>query len=75
MEPDAGLIERLDGLFSNWVVAPLEAVIFFDITFWSSDVQIPLVVIWLILGATFFTLRFQFVNLRGFRHQFLRLAP
>ena len=68
MEPSTGWIERLDGLFVDWVVAPLEAVIFFDITFWSSDVQIPLVVIWLILGATFFTLRFQFVNLRGFRH-------
>ena len=68
MEPSTGWIQRLDGVFVDWVVAPLEAVIFFDITFWSSDVQIPLVVIWLILGATFFTLRFQFVNLRGFRH-------
>ena len=68
MEPDAGLIERLDGLFSNWVVAPLEAVIFFDVTFWIPDVQVPLVVLWLIVGATFFTLRFRFINLRGFRH-------
>jgi AGCS family alanine or glycine:cation symporter len=27
-----------------------------------------LVVLWLIIGATFFTLRFRFINLRGFRH-------
>jgi AGCS family alanine or glycine:cation symporter len=30
--------------------------------------SLPLVVVWLILGASFFTLRFQFVNFRGFRH-------
>ena len=68
MEPSEGVIQRLDGLFSGWVVAPLEAVIFFDVAFWSPDVQIPLVVLWLILGATFFTLRFRFINLRGFHH-------
>lgn len=30
--------------------------------------SIPLVVVWLILGATFFTLRFRFINFRGFKH-------
>jgi len=63
-----GFVSHLDALFSSWVVAPLEKVIFFDVVFWRSDVAIPLVVLWLILGATFFTLRFQFVNFRGFRH-------
>ncbi len=29
---------------------------------------IPFIVIWLVLGATFFTLRMGFINLRGFRH-------
>jgi AGCS family alanine or glycine:cation symporter len=67
VEP-TGLIERLDSLFSRWVVDPLDAVIFYDIAFWSDDVALPLVVVWLILGASFFTLRFQFVNFRGFRH-------
>ncbi len=29
---------------------------------------IPFIVVWLILGAAFFTLRMGFINLRGFRH-------
>jgi len=29
---------------------------------------IPLVVVWLVLGAIFFTIRMKFVNLRGFTH-------
>ena len=42
--------------------------IFFDVAFWDPDIKLPLVVLWLIVGATFFTLRFQFVNFRAFRH-------
>lgn len=30
--------------------------------------SIPFIVIWLVLGATFFTIRMGFINLRGFRH-------
>lgn len=30
--------------------------------------NIPFIVIWLVLGATFFTLRMGFINIRGFRH-------
>ncbi|MDA0668097.1 MAG: alanine/glycine:cation symporter family protein [Planctomycetota bacterium] len=29
---------------------------------------VPLVVLWLVLGAIFFTVRMRFINLRGFRH-------
>lgn len=29
---------------------------------------IPFIVIWLVLGATFFTIRMGFVNIRGFKH-------
>jgi len=63
-----GFVSRLEQLFSTWVVAPLDSVIFFDVAFWDPEMKIPLVVLWLILGATYFTLRFQFINLRGFRH-------
>jgi len=58
----------LDSLFQASVVDPLAAVIFFDVAFWSDTVQVPLVVLWLVLGALFLTLRFQFVNFRAFRH-------
>ncbi len=30
--------------------------------------NIPFIVIWLVLGATFFTIRMGFINLRGFKH-------
>lgn len=35
--------------------------------------EIPFIVVWLILGALFFTLRLGFINIRGFRHA-LQLA-
>jgi AGCS family alanine or glycine:cation symporter len=63
-----GFVSRLEAIFASGVVAPLEAVIFFDVAFWDERVKVPLVVLWLILGATWFTLRFQFISLRGFRH-------
>lgn len=37
----------------------------------NGDVQtsgIPFIVVWLILGATFFTFRMGFINIRGFKH-------
>lgn len=34
----------------------------------EKTVKVPFMVIWLILGALFFTLRFKFINLRGIRH-------
>jgi len=72
MDASAGFWARLDGLFAAWVVTPLASVIFFDVAFWddaSGDaVKLPLVVLWLVIGAVYCTLLFRFVNLRGFRH-------
>ncbi len=68
-ESPFALAERL---FSEWLVAPLDAVIFFDLAFWDDAagdaIVLPAVVAWLVAGALFFTLRFRFVNLTGFRH-------
>lgn len=65
-------LAALEAGFGQWVVDPLAAVIFFDLWFWDAPgadgVALPIVVVWLILGATFFTLRFRFVNLRAFGH-------
>jgi len=63
-----GFLSQLEAIFQTWLVAPIEAVIFLDVAFFSDTVTLPLVVVWLIVGAVFFTLRFHFVNLRGFRH-------
>ena len=54
------------------MVQPISDAIFFDLAFWDNAagdaIQVPAVVAWLVTGAIFFTLRFQFVNVRGFRH-------
>lgn len=70
---EGGFISRLPptGSFS----VPLLAVINFDspqaLLHRNGDVRtsdIPFIVIWLMLGSIFFTLRLKFVNIRGFRH-------
>ncbi len=63
-----GFLEHVESLFQALVVDPLSALIFFDVAFFSEQVEVPLVVLWLIVGAFYFTLRFQFVNFRAFRH-------
>lgn len=37
-------------------------------TLTAATSGIPIIVLWLLLGAVFFTLRMGFINLRGFRH-------
>jgi len=34
----------------------------------ARTMSIPLVVIWLVIGALFFTIRMKFINFRGFKH-------
>lgn len=60
--------EAINQVFAEWVVAPLFAVLFFDLAFWDDALTLPAIVLWLIVGASFFTLRMGFINLRGFRH-------
>ena len=71
-------LEPVDKTFGELIVAPVAAVLFFDIVFWDNtladgsanpaNVAIPFVVAWLVSGAIFFTLRMNFVNLVGFGH-------
>lgn len=70
-EPEPGVFDRINEVFGTWVVGPLASVMFFDVAFWDGvgeGVQLPAVVVWLVMGAIFFTLRMQFVNLWGFAH-------
>ncbi len=53
------------------LVGILASVLFYDVAFWSDTVNIPLAVLWLVLGATFFTLYMGFINLRAFKHAIL----
>jgi AGCS family alanine or glycine:cation symporter len=67
-----GVLKSLDSGFGSNVVGPLASVLFFDLAFWDNgtegEIKLPFIVVWLIAGATFFTLRFRFVNLRAFKH-------
>ena len=54
-------IELLDEKFAGFVK------VIFDILFFSIG-GFPLIVIWLIFGAVFFTIRMGFVNFRMFGH-------
>ena len=64
-EQAAGLDERI-----NAAVQPLTEfvsnIIFFKISLLGA--QLPLVVLWLVIGAVFFTVYFGFINFRGFKH-------
>ena len=56
--------------FINQSVQPLTAlvssIVFFTVPMFGVDV--PLVVVWLIFAAVYFTLYFRFLNVRGFAH-------
>ena len=55
---------------SNEITKPLAAligdIVFYKITLFGA--QLPLVVLWLVIGAVFFTIYTGFINLRGFKH-------
>ncbi len=60
--------------FGEYVLGPVAAVFFFDLLFWDNDRtgtdnnKLPFVVLWLVIGAIFFTIRMGLINVRGFKH-------
>lgn len=79
-ETVAKAIEPVDAWFGKYLVGPLASFFFFD--FYTgprfeegvktSDgwlgVSLPFVVIWLLVGAIYLTIRMMFINVRGFFH-------
>ena len=64
---EGGFMETVDswmGSVNKWIGKAF----FLDVWFWSDEHTVPLAVIWLILGAVFFTFRMGFINLRAFKH-------
>ncbi|HEX2093644.1 MAG TPA: alanine:cation symporter family protein, partial [Longimicrobiaceae bacterium] len=59
-----GSVDRAMGHANAWI----GAVFFFDVLFWDDEHVIPLIVLWLVLGAIYFTVRMRFVNFRAFGH-------
>jgi AGCS family alanine or glycine:cation symporter len=65
------LSDTIDGLFKPIVDNILVPVIFWDpLKALGIDVgaSIPIVVVWLVFGAVFFTFKMRFINIRGFSH-------
>ncbi|MEM1169012.1 MAG: alanine/glycine:cation symporter family protein [Cyanobacteria bacterium P01_H01_bin.35] len=57
----------LDWIYATFsqLLKNIDAIIFYSI---GGDQGIPLIVLWLISGGLFFTIRMQFINLRAFKH-------
>ena len=55
-------INRITTPISDWV----GSIVFFKVPLFGA--QLPLVVLWLVAGAVFFTVYMGFVNLSGFKH-------
>ncbi|MDC0832150.1 alanine glycine permease [Leptolyngbya valderiana BDU 20041] len=65
---EGGFLDRLDAIFRIIVDDWMAPVLFFSIG------GIPLIVLWLVAGALFFTVRMNFVNLRAFKHAWYVVA-
>ena len=65
MGPLEGLDATIDAALRPFADG-LAAVVFYAVPVAGADV--PLVVVWLVAAAVWFTVSFRFVNLRGFRH-------
>ena len=51
------------------IVGVIGSVIFYDITKpFGGQKNIPFIVVWLVFGAIFFTLKMNFINIKGFKH-------
>jgi AGCS family alanine or glycine:cation symporter len=60
--------EHINSIFEP-IVAVLATVIFWK-PFAAFGFDMPIVVIWLVLGALFFTIYMKFINFRGMKHAF-----
>lgn len=68
-EPKKTWIDNIDAAAGKYVVGPMGSILFFD--FGTSQwlgASVPFVVIWLLFGGVFLTLKMGFINLRGFKH-------
>ena len=66
-EPARGFEARIDEVFGSFNGA-MSSVLFYPVC------EIPMAVLWLVLGAVFFTVRMGFINIRGFKHAILVTA-
>ncbi len=64
-------IEKKIDDVAGYCVGKMYAVMFYPVKLYpgmTEKQKVPLAVLWLVIGAIFFTLRMGFINLRGFKH-------
>jgi AGCS family alanine or glycine:cation symporter len=61
----AGIDESINEAFRP-IAKTMVDIVFYSVSIGES--QLPLIVVWLIAGALFFTIRLRFINIRGFAH-------
>lgn len=68
--PEKDWQASVDKVFGEWLVGPIADVFFFDVLVQEEDSKqkLPLAVLWLVLGAIFFTFRMGFINITGIKH-------
>ena len=66
-QPATGFMAAADA-FMGRINGFIAAFFFFDVLFWDADHVLPLVVLWLVLGAIYFTIKMGFINFRAFGH-------
>lgn len=59
-----GLADRAMGAWNGFIGAFL----FYDVMFWDQTVTLPFIVVWLVVGSIFLTIRMGFINIRAFTH-------
>ncbi|MGD1895693.1 MAG: alanine/glycine:cation symporter family protein [Phormidesmis sp.] len=64
LEGDAAEVGILEAIF-ECIIVFLNLVFYFKI---GGENGMPFIVLWLVAGAVFFTLRMKFINLRAFKH-------
>ncbi|TWU38739.1 Amino-acid carrier protein AlsT [Novipirellula aureliae] len=70
-DADSNWMTQIDTWFGDYVVTPVAKAIFFDFGTknWKwTQTSIPFVVVWLLAGGVFLTIRMGFINFRAFRH-------
>lgn len=66
---EPGLEAKIDEWFGKYITGPCASVLFNSLgTEYLFGRKIPFVVLWLLVGASFLTIRMGFINLRAFWH-------
>ncbi|MEC7497195.1 MAG: alanine/glycine:cation symporter family protein [Planctomycetota bacterium] len=68
-EEEPGLEAKIDEWFGKYITGPCASVLFNSLgTEYLFGRKIPFVVLWLLVGASFLTIRMGFINVRAFWH-------